>query len=67
LASVPTDKSAGDLVEMLVESNEKVARRIRRSVQAAEAVDDVYTADLLTARIGVHEKAAWMLRSLLAG
>ena len=66
LVSVPTNKSAGELVEMLVDSNEKAARRIRRSVQTAESAEDVYTADLLTARIGVHEKAAWMLRSLLA-
>ena len=66
LESVPTDKSAGDLITRLVDSNQKIADRLRKSVAAAEEVEDVFTADLLTARIGKHEEAAWMLRSLLA-
>lgn len=58
--------SAAKMLEDLVKSNELVASRLRKAVNAAEEVNDVYTADLLTARIGVHEEAAWMLRSLAA-
>ncbi len=65
LDSQPTTESAADLIGRLVESNEIVADRMRKSVAAADEVNDVFTADLLTARIGAHEEAAWMLRSLL--
>ncbi|SLN62445.1 Dps family protein [Oceanibacterium hippocampi] len=66
LKSEATQKSAENLVRQLVADNQAVAERLRHSVQAAEEIDDVYTADLLTARIGAHEQAAWMLRSILA-
>lgn len=67
LESEPTTHSAEQLVERLVNGNQAIADRLRKSVAAANEVDDVYTADLLTARIGAHEEAAWMLRSVLAG
>lgn len=56
---------AEDMVRQLVEGNEAVVRTARGLIeQAAEARDEA-TADLLTQRMQVHEKTAWMLRSLL--
>lgn len=66
LESMPTRMSAEELIAALVEDNQSIADRLRKSVNAADEINDVYTADMLTARIGVHEEAAWMLRSLLA-
>eukprot|EP00656_Telonema_subtile_P027352 TRINITY_DN29416_c0_g1_i1.p1 TRINITY_DN29416_c0_g1~~TRINITY_DN29416_c0_g1_i1.p1 ORF type:complete len:106 (+),score=2.09 TRINITY_DN29416_c0_g1_i1:155-472(+) len=57
---------ANDMIKELVEDHEKMARLIREGVSAAEEVDDVKTADLLTERIGVHEEAAWMLRATIS-
>ena len=54
------------MVKELVEDHEKMARLIRDGVAAAEDVDDVKTADMLTERIGVHEEAAWMLRATIS-
>jgi starvation-inducible DNA-binding protein len=69
-SSVITDQtellSTDDMVKELVEDHEKMARLIRDGVTAAEEVDDVKTADLLTERIGVHEEAAWMLRATIS-
>ncbi|HAI32500.1 MULTISPECIES: DNA starvation/stationary phase protection protein [unclassified Thalassospira] len=58
--------STDDMVKELVEDHEKMARLIRDGVAAAEDVDDVKTADMLTERIGVHEEAAWMLRATIS-
>ena len=66
LTSAPVASSAEKMLQDLVTANEKIADRMRRAVAAAEEVDDVYTADMLIARVGAHEEAAWMLRSLLA-
>ena len=57
--------SAGDMVAELADDHQAVAVQLRNVVDEAETVDDVFTADLLTARIGVHEEAAWMLNALL--
>jgi len=43
-----------------------VARRLRKAVAVADDADDVFTADLLTARIGKHEENVWMLRAIAA-
>jgi starvation-inducible DNA-binding protein len=48
-----------------VEGNEAVARTARKVFPVAEKAGDEPTADLLTQRLQVHEKTAWMLRSLL--
>lgn len=53
------------MIEELVADNEAVAKRLRAFVAIAEHAEDVFTADLLTARIGQHEQNAWMLRSLI--
>jgi starvation-inducible DNA-binding protein len=50
----------------LVAGHEAVARTARSAFGAAESAGDQSTADLLTQRLQVHEKTAWMLRSMLA-
>ncbi len=68
LSSVPdTDGVPGamDMVKLLVEAHEAVIRTARRVVGSAEKAGDQATADLGTQRLQVHEKTAWMLRSLL--
>ena len=56
---------AQEMIKLLVEGNEAVVRTARSLFPSAEKVSDEATADLLTQRIQLHEKAAWMLRSLL--
>jgi starvation-inducible DNA-binding protein len=56
---------AQDMIRLLVEGQEAVVRTARSLFPAAEAAHDEATADLLTQRIQLHEKTAWMLRSLL--
>jgi starvation-inducible DNA-binding protein len=63
----PTVPSAHDMIKMLVSGHETVARTAREIFPAAEKGNDEATADLLTQRIQLHEKTAWMLRSLLEG
>ena len=54
-----------DMVRVLVEGHEAVARTARSIFPAVERASDEPTADLLTQRLTVHEQTAWMLRSLL--
>jgi len=54
-----------EMVRQLVEANEAVIRTARGVVSLAENVSDQATADLGTQRLQLHEKTAWMLRSLL--
>ena len=54
-----------DMVRLLVAGHEAVARTARAAFPAVEKGGDESTADLLTQRLQVHEKTAWMLRSLL--
>lgn len=56
---------AQDMIRLLVEGHETVARTSREVFKAAESASDQPTCDLLTQRMQVHEKTAWMLRSLL--
>ena len=58
--------AATDMIRMLVEGHETAARTARTVFTTAEDASDAPTADLLTERMQVHEKTAWMLRSLLA-
>jgi starvation-inducible DNA-binding protein len=60
-----TPPKALEMVRILVEGHEAVARTARSVFPAADKADDQPTADLLTQRLDVHEKTAWMLRSLL--
>jgi starvation-inducible DNA-binding protein len=54
------------MVRQLVDGHETAARTARSVLETAENASDAPTADLLTERLQVHEKTAWMLRSLLA-
>jgi starvation-inducible DNA-binding protein len=58
--------AAMEMVRLLVEGHELAARTARTAFTVAEDASDAPTADLLTERMQVHEKTAWMLRSLLA-
>ncbi len=60
-----TPPKALEMVRILVEGHEAVARTARGVFAAASKADDQPTADLLTQRLDIHEKTAWMLRSLL--
>jgi starvation-inducible DNA-binding protein len=57
--------NARDMVRHLVAAQEATARTARKLFPVAEAANDQPTADVLTQRLEVHEKTAWMLRSLL--
>ncbi len=57
--------AAKDMIRLLVEGQEAVVRTARSLYPSVEAASDEATADLLTQRIQLHEKTAWMLRSLL--
>ena len=59
---VPT---AQDMIKILLDGHEAVTRTARSVFPAAEKANDQPTMDLLTQRMEVHEKTAWMLRSLL--
>lgn len=59
--------SATDMIRQLVAGQEAVTRTARSIFPAVEEAHDEPTADLLTQRMQVHEKNAWMLRSLLEG
>jgi starvation-inducible DNA-binding protein len=56
---------ATDMVRYLVAAQEATARTARKMFPVVGAANDQPTADVLTQRIDVHEKTAWMLRSLL--
>ncbi len=57
--------SATDMIVQLVEGQEAVTRTARSLFPSVDAASDEATADLLTQRMQLHEKNAWMLRSLL--
>ena len=68
LTSVKEDTAvpvATDMIKNLVEGHETVIRTARDVFGAAEKGSDQATMDLLTQRLDVHEKTAWMLRSML--
>ena len=57
--------SAEQMIRQLVEGQEATVRTARSVFPLAERTNDQATADLLTQRLQVHEKTAWMLRSLV--
>ena len=69
LTSIPdaptTPPKALEMVRILVDGHEAVARTARGIFPLADKASDEPTADLLTQRLTVHEQTAWMLRSLL--
>ena len=60
-----TPPKALEMVRVLVEGHEAVARSARAVFPLAAAASDAPTEDLLTQRLAIHEQTAWMLRSLL--
>jgi starvation-inducible DNA-binding protein len=68
LTSIPEDDSipgAEAMLRNLVEGQETVVRTARSIFDVVDAAHDEPTADLLTQRMQIHEKNAWMLRSML--
>jgi starvation-inducible DNA-binding protein len=57
---------ANQMLQELLEGQEVIIRRARALYPLVNQADDEATADLLTQRIQLHEKTAWMLRSMLA-
>jgi starvation-inducible DNA-binding protein len=58
-------RAALDMVRSLVQGHEAVVPTARKAFMLAEQANDQPSCDLLTQRMKVHEKTAWMLRSLL--
>jgi starvation-inducible DNA-binding protein len=58
---------AMDMIAQLAKDQETVVRTARAVFAVADESNDQPTADLLTQRMQVHEKTAWMLRAMLAG
>jgi starvation-inducible DNA-binding protein len=65
IKETPGVPEAREMIRLLVEGHEAVARTARKIFPLVEKANDEPTADLLTQRLQVHEKTAWMLRSLL--
>jgi starvation-inducible DNA-binding protein len=65
IAEVDGVPGADAMVRALVRGHETVARTARRAFTVAGEANDHPTCDLLTQRLQLHEKTAWMLRSLL--
>ena len=71
LSSIPEEPGLADttdwreMVRQLTVGNEAVCRTARAVLKTADAAGDDPTVDLMTQRLQVHEKTAWMLRSLL--
>lgn len=57
---------AEEMIRQLVAGQEAVTRTARKVFPVADDAHDEPTADLLTQRMNIHEKNAWMLRSMLA-
>ncbi|OYZ22318.1 MAG: DNA starvation/stationary phase protection protein [Bdellovibrio sp. 28-41-41] len=69
LSSIPEADEhvpAKEMIKQLLHGHETVAKTVRTIFPVAEAGSDEATLDLLTQRLQIHEKTAWMLRSMLA-
>lgn len=62
-SSIPT---AEEMIQNLVQGNEAVVSTAREMISTTEDAEDDVTADLLVERMQVHEKNAWMLRSMIS-
>jgi len=65
IKEVPGVPKATEMIRLLVMGHETVVRTARAAIVVSEKATDQASADLLTQRIQLHEKTAWMLRSLL--
>lgn len=69
LSSIPEADEhvpAKEMIKQLLQGHETVAKTVRTIFPVADAGSDEATLDLLTQRLQIHEKTAWMLRSMLA-
>ena len=66
LQQEPVATNASEMIAELLRDHETTARTARSALAIARTAVDAPTEDLLTQRLAAHEKAAWMLRSLLA-
>jgi starvation-inducible DNA-binding protein len=65
IKEAPGVPKAEEMIKLLIEGQEAVVRTARSVFPVVEQANDEATADLLTQRLQLHEKTAWMLRSLL--
>lgn len=65
IEETPGVPKAQEMIRLLVDGHETVARTARSLFPTVDQASDEPSADLLTQRLQVHEKTAWMLRSLL--
>ena len=65
IKETPGVPKATEMIRLLVAGQEAVVRTARSIFPLVEQANDEPTADLLTQRMQIHEKTAWMLRSLL--
>lgn len=66
ISELAEDASAEQMVDHLLKSNEKLLADLRKARDLAAENDDSESEDLMIARIQVHEKTTWMLRSFLS-
>ncbi len=66
ISEAKANTSAEEMIRELVDGHETLVRRARESFSVLDEARDEASADLITQRIQLHEKTAWMLRSLLA-
>ncbi len=59
--------AAEDMIKDLIRDNEAIVRRMRETAVLADELEDTVTSDLLTQRMGTHEKAVWMLKAIVTG
>ena len=58
-------RDATQMVKDLADDHEALCDKMSKVIDLADDAEDQVTADLLTTRLGIHEKTAWMLRALL--
>jgi len=66
LQEEPAATTATEMIAELLRDHETAARTVRSTLAVARTAVDAPTEDLLTQRLAAHQKAAWMLRSMLA-
>jgi len=57
--------NANDMIQILLQGNERIIKTCRIALKAAQAADDESSSALISDRMRVHEKTAWMLRASL--
>jgi len=56
---------ASEMISILTQSHESVVRTCREAIKIAQSADDESSSGLISDRMRIHEKTAWMLRALL--